>query len=206
MTVDQAEMAFLLSAETTGGLDPQTVLREKAAAVRKTGLAEFVQAAQSEEEIGGLAQLRRWLHQRRNALTEKAKGFGLDSPRGMLVVGVPGSGKSLIAKLSAAVLRRPLIRVDVANLFGGIVGESERNVREVQRLVDAVSPCVLWLEELEKAFAGTAGGPDLDSGVGKRVLGSLPHLDERPDQRRVHRRDGQRRALPAPRADAQGAF
>jgi SpoVK/Ycf46/Vps4 family AAA+-type ATPase len=116
--------------------------------------------------------LKDWVGKRKGAFTEKAREFGLPFPKGLLSVGPPGSGKSAGARAIADELGLPLIRVDMGAIFGGLVGESESNARKVISTLEAVAPCVAWLDEIEKGFAGSIGGA-LDSGVGARVLGTF---------------------------------
>jgi len=149
------------------------VMDEKAKAIKKTGILEYYPAAESLKDIGGLANFKEWIAMRQKAFTEKAKEFGLPSPRGALFVGIPGCGKSLAAKACANALQVPLIRFDIGRVFAGLVGKSEENMRIAIQTAEAVGQCVLWLDEIEKAFAGLASSGTTDSGVSARVFGSF---------------------------------
>ena len=119
--------------------------------------------------VGGLEVLRQWLELRKEAFSERAANYGLDAPRGLALVGIPGTGKSLCAKVTASMWRMPLLRLDMGAVFGGILGSSERNIREAIEISELISPCVLLVDEIEKAFAGSSG----DSGTAARVLGTF---------------------------------
>lgn len=179
LTTPEADNAFALSLlrpsiQKTGKVwDPQVVLEEKCAALKKTGLLEYVPAAGvGMQSVGGMKALKKWVSLRKRAFTEEAKTFGLPAPKGILMVGPPGSGKSLGAKAVSSELHLPLIRCDFGKLLGSLVGQSEGNMRKAIEVAEAVSPCVLWIDEIEKALAGSSGGSH-DSGVGARLLGYL---------------------------------
>ncbi|MCB9833566.1 MAG: AAA family ATPase [Planctomycetes bacterium] len=173
MTTSEAENALALSFVETGGLDPQVVARQKAEAVRKGQLLELHENPGSLDEVGGLDLLKGWLLQRRDAFSRRARDYGLPTPKGLLMVGLPGCGKSLTAKATAAAWERPLLRLDCGRLFGGLVGESERNLRRVIQVAEAVSPCVLWVDEIEKGLSGSQSSSSTDGGTSARVLGSM---------------------------------
>lgn len=149
------------------------VLDEKAASIRKNGVLEWYNNSCNMEEIGGLSQLKKWLTIRKQAFTEKARKFGLPAPRGLMLVGTPGCGKSLSAKACAANFGVPLIKLDVGRVFAGLVGQSEANMRSAIQTAEAVGRCVLWIDEIEKAFAGLGSSGSTDSGVSSRVFGSF---------------------------------
>jgi SpoVK/Ycf46/Vps4 family AAA+-type ATPase len=118
--------------------------------------------------------LKAWLIQRGEAFTQRARDYGLPVPKGMLVLGVPGTGKSLTAKATASVFGVPLLKLDAGRLFGGLVGQSEANVRSVIQTAEAISPCVLWIDEIEKGFGGVGGsGGSTDGGTSARVFGTM---------------------------------
>lgn len=171
LTLAEAENAFALSLIKTGGLDPRFVMSEKASAVRRSGVLEFYPADVSMASVGGLETLKEWLTRRGRAFSNEAKQFGLPEPKGLLVTGIPGTGKSLTAKAAAGLWGKPLLRLDVGRVFGSLVGESEAQMRLALKTAEAVAPCVLWLDEIEKAFAGM--GSSLDSGTSARVFGSF---------------------------------
>lgn len=152
--------------------DPVVVMDEKCAALRKTGLLEYIPSQGSGlTEIGGMSALKEWVRKRKKAFTPEAAEFGLRAPKGVLLVGPPGSGKSLGAKAIAAELELPLLKCDMGRMFGSLVGESERNIRKAIQIAEAVAPCVFWIDEIEKGLAGASGQGD--SGVGARVLGTI---------------------------------
>ena len=173
MTTIEAENAFALSVVETGGFNPEIIAREKARALKKNGLLEIIGSAQSLAAIGGLDVLKDWLTKRREAFTPRAKAYGLPSPKGLLILGIPGTGKSLTAKATARVFGLPLLKLDAGRIFAGLVGQSESNLRSVIQTAEAIAPCVLWIDELEKGFAGSRGGGSADGGTSARVFGSF---------------------------------
>lgn len=146
-----------------------TILKEKQQLIRKSGVLEYYEPDVTINDVGGLDNLKVYVAQRKNAFSQRAREYGLDLPRGVLLVGLPGTGKSLMAKVMTGG-DLPLMRCDFGALMGGIVGESEANLRHVFRLSSALAPCVLWIDEIEKALGGQG---DLDGGASKRMLGSL---------------------------------
>lgn len=172
LTLAEAENAMALAVIETKVLDADVVAREKMQAIRKSGLLEIWDNLGTLDEVGGLQNLKRWLKQRQRAFTPEAAAYNLPTPKGVLIVGLPGTGKSLIAKACAATWGRPLLRLDAGRIFGGLVGESERNLREIIRLAEAVSPVCLLIDEIEKAFSSGSDGSS-DGGTSARVFGSL---------------------------------
>ncbi len=140
--------------------------------VGQEGILEFIEAPVDLSEIGGLARLKAWLEQRRGALSKEGVEFGLVPPRGVLMLGVQGAGKSLCAKAIASAWRRPLLRLDAGSLYDRYVGESERNLRATLRQAEMMAPIILWIDEIEKAFAGAAGA-STDGGLSRRLFGTL---------------------------------
>lgn len=153
--------------------DIDGVLEEKRQAIRQTGILEFLPSQESLKRVGGLENLKQWVKMRQDAFTDEARRYGIPNPKGVLLVGIQGTGKSLSAKTIAHEWRLPLLRLDAGRLFGGIVGESESRVRQMIQLVEAIAPCVLWIDEIDKAFGNITGGVDGDSGTSRRVFGSL---------------------------------
>lgn len=153
--------------------DIDGVLEEKKQAIRQTGILEFFTASESLKNVGGLDNLKQWVRMRQDAFTEEARRYGIPNPKGVLLVGIQGTGKSLSAKTIAHEWRLPLLRLDTGRLFGGIVGESESRVRQMIQLTEAIAPCVLWIDEIDKAFGNITAGADGDSGTSRRVFGSL---------------------------------
>jgi hypothetical protein len=173
LTTTEAEDAFALSIVESGELTPALVAREKAQAVKKNGLLELIDRKETLESIGGLDQLKEWLLKRREAFTPRAAAYGLPTPKGVLMLGIPGCGKSLTAKATASVFGVPLLRLDAGRIFAGLVGQSEQNLRSVIQTSEAIAPCVLWIDELEKGFSGSRSSGSTDGGTSSRVFGSF---------------------------------
>lgn len=140
--------------------DLALIHEQKKQVVQKSGIMEMVQVKENMSDIGGLENLKKWLISKAKVFKniDKAAKFGVDLPKGVLIAGLPGCGKSLNAKAAASLLGVPLLRMDMGRLMGKYVGESESNMRHAIQLAEAISPCVLWIDELEKAFAGISGG------------------------------------------------
>jgi len=173
LTCSEAENAFALSIVTVKGVRAVNVAAEKAATVKKNGLLELVEVREGLSDIGGLDCLKDWLVKRRDAFSRRAQQYGLPSPKGLLIVGIPGTGKSLTAKATASVFGRPLLKLDAGKLYGSLVGQSESNLRTVIQTAEAIAPCVLWADEIEKGLAGSRSSGSTDGGTSARVLGSL---------------------------------
>lgn len=142
-----------------GKQDLKLIFEQKQQKIRKSGILEMIPLKETMEDIGGLEVLKKWLKKKAVVMKnlDQAKQFGVDSPKGVLIAGVPGCGKSLSAKAAADLFQVPLLRMDMGRLMGKYVGESEENLRKAIALAEAISPCVLWVDELEKAFAGIGG-------------------------------------------------
>lgn len=153
--------------------DIDNVLEAKRQAIRQTGILEFVTTHASLKQVGGLDHLKQWVQMRQDSFTEEARRYGIPNPKGVLLAGIQGTGKSLSAKTIAHEWRLPLLRLDAGRLFGGLVGESESRVRQMIQIVEAIAPCVLWMDEIDKAFGNITGGFDGDSGTSRRVFGNL---------------------------------
>ncbi|MCF7734309.1 MAG: AAA family ATPase [Akkermansiaceae bacterium] len=173
LTTTEAENAFALSVVETKGIDHRIVAREKARTLKRNGLVEVVEATTSLDDIGGLGLLKDWLVRRGGAFSACAKASGLPAPKGLLIVGIPGTGKSLTAKATAGAFGLPLLRLDMGRVFGGIVGQSEANLRSVIQTAEAIAPCVLWIDEIEKGFSGSKSSGSTDGGTSSRVFGSF---------------------------------
>jgi SpoVK/Ycf46/Vps4 family AAA+-type ATPase len=173
LTADEAENVFAKSLVQTGGFDIDVILSEKERIVRKSGVLEFFRTQEKMDNIGGLDELKGWLRKRQAAFSEEARAFGLPRPKGILMIGIPGGGKSLTAKACGASWRLPLLRLDVGKVFAGIVGSSEENMRRAIQMAEAVAPSILWVDELEKGFSGTGSSNSSDGGTAARVFGSF---------------------------------
>jgi len=173
MTTTEAENAFALSVVESGGLNAALISREKAQAVKKNGLLEIIGAKETLEDIGGLDLLKDWLQKRKEAFSPRARSYGLPMPKGLLILGIPGTGKSLTAKATSEVLGVPLLKLDAGRIFAGLVGQSESNLRSVIQTAEAIAPVVLWIDELEKGFSGSRSSGATDGGTSARVFGSL---------------------------------
>ena len=173
MTTLEAENAYALSVVQTGGLDPAVVAKAKAQAIQKNGLLEIIETDQSLENIGGLDCLKQWLVARRDGFSKRAIDYGLPAPKGLLILGIPGTGKSLTAKATAKVFGMPLLKLDAGRIFAGLVGQSEANLRSVIQTAEAIAPAVLWIDEIEKGFAGSKSSGSTDGGTSSRVFGSF---------------------------------
>lgn len=154
--------------------DRLLILRQKEQFIKKSGLLEMVPIKESIDDIGGLENLKSWLNDKRVVFhqLDKAIKFGVDIPKGIMIMGMPGCGKSLVAKATAKLFEIPLVRLDVGRLLGKYVGESEENMRKALKLAEAFSPCVLWIDEIEKAFSGV-GGTGGGSDVTTRLFGQF---------------------------------
>src|SRR5256714_11406453 len=176
LTLSEAENAFAKAIANDGVLDKddiRLVLDEKRQVIRKSGLLEFVNVGEDLGHIGGLDELKSWLIGRSGAFSEPARKFGLPAPKGLLLLGVQGCGKSLSAKAIASQWALPLLRLDLGRIFSSLIGSSEENLRRAIRVAESVSPAVLWVDEIEKGLAGNAGAAVTDSGVSARVFGAL---------------------------------
>lgn len=145
------------------------ITEEKRQVIRQSEALEFFPVSETMDDIGGLEQLKEWLQIRQGAFSEEARNYQLPPPKGVALIGIPGTGKSLTAKAIGAIWRLPLLKMDTGALFGGIIGESEERTRRALSVAETVAPCILWIDELEKAFA--QGG--LDGGTSARVFGSI---------------------------------
>lgn len=172
LTTTQAKRAFAKASVRDAVLDDRdidAVLDEKKAVIRESQALEFYAADETPDDVGGLDALKNWLTLRERAFSSEAAAYGLPAPKGLALIGIPGTGKSLTAKMIGGLWRLPLLRLDVGALFGSLVGESEERVRRALQLAATVAPCVLWIDELEKGFS--AG--DLDGGTSQRVFGTI---------------------------------
>lgn len=173
LTCSEAQNVFAECLVRQRSLDLDTVVTAKEQIIKKNGILEFFQSTERFSDVGGLLPLKAWLEKRRFAFTDKAREFGLPSPKGVLLFGIQGCGKSLIAKSVAGIWRVPLLRMDVGKIFSGIVGSSENNIRKAVSLAESVAPCVLWIDEIEKGFSGTRSSDYSDAGTTARVFSTF---------------------------------
>ena len=174
LTANEAELAFRSAAVQAGGLSAaavRQVAESKRQVIRKSGILEYYDKPESFADVGGLAGLLAWFRSRAPAFANTARYAGLPMPKGVLLVGVPGCGKSLSARALAGAWGVPLVRLDVGRIFGSYVGQSEANLRMAIQTAEAVSPCILWIDEVEKGFSGVQGQGG--GGVAARVFGTF---------------------------------
>ena len=168
----QVMMDVLVDDDRLDESDIDTIVAKKRAYLHVDGLLEFVEAPTSMDAIGGLVSLKRWLAAREGAFDDDAQAFGLPAPRGVLMLGVQGAGKSLCAKAIATAWRRPLLRLDPGALYDRFVGESERRLRGALAQAESMAPIILWIDEIEKGFA-SASSRSTDGGLSQRMFGAL---------------------------------
>ena len=177
LTEDEASLAIAKAVVQAGGvLDGravEAVTGEKQQIIRKSGLLEYYDNTELIDNVGGLDVLKEWLRKRVRAFTDEARAFGLPEPKGILLVGVQGCGKSLVARSVASMWRLPLLRLDVGRLFASLVGSSEENLRNAIRVAESIAPVVLWVDEIEKGFSGVGSSNVSDAGTAARVFGSF---------------------------------
>ncbi len=174
LTLQEAENAFALAMVNDGTIsidDLKIIMDEKMQVIKKTGILEFVTTNLSIDDIGGLDNLKSWLKKRNNSWSENAKKYCIPAPKGVLITGVPGCGKSLTAKAMSAIWQLPLLRLDLGKIFSGLVGSSEENMRRAIATAEAVAPSILWVDEIEKGLSGVNSGGD--SGVTSRIFGQF---------------------------------
>ncbi|NEN95473.1 MAG: AAA family ATPase [Moorea sp. SIO1F2] len=177
LTRDEAEKVYRKAYVKAGRLteaEVDIVLSEKKQIIRRNGILDYIEEDETLDSIGGLEELKRWLKQRSNAFTERAREYGLPQPKGMLILGVPGCGKSLIAKTTSRLWGLPLLRLDMGRVYdGSMVGRSEANLRNALKTAESISPAILFIDELDKSFAGSSGSSDSDGGTSSRIFGSF---------------------------------
>ncbi len=176
LTLREAENVFAKTIVVDGkltGEDIDMIFTEKQQIIRKSGLLEYYETDERFAHVAGLANLKDWFRKRSIAFTDQAARFGLPSPRGVLLLGVQGCGKSLIAKAVSGLWKIPLLRFDVGRMFSSLVGSSEENVRRAIQTAESVAPVILWIDEIDKALAGSTGSGGSDGGTSSRVFGTL---------------------------------
>lgn len=174
LTLQEAENAFALAMVNDGRIDGKdlvVILSEKMQVIKKTGILEFINTDIKVSDVGGLENLKSWLNKRNNSWSEAAKKYCLPAPKGVLITGVPGCGKSLTAKAMSAAWQLPLLKLDFGKIFSGIVGSSEENMRKAIKTAEAVAPSILWVDEIEKSLSGINSNGD--SGTSSRIFGTF---------------------------------
>ena len=176
LTLGEAENVFakiIVKDERMSGDAVNEVFAEKQQIIRKSGLLEYCATSENFANVGGLTILKDWLNKRAAAFTHEARAFGLPAPKGILMLGVQGCGKSLCAKAVSNQWQLPLLRFDMGRMFGSLVGSSEENVRRAIAVAESVAPAILWVDEIDKAFAGSQGSGATDGGTTARVFGTF---------------------------------
>lgn len=175
MTVMEADLAFCLAAvkDKLQEGSPRIVAQEKQQIIKKNGLLEFCQITEDIDSVGGVCYLKDWLNKRKLAYDLKAQLWNLPEPKGVLLLGVPGCGKSLTAKCISALWNMPLLRLDIGKVFQGIVGSSEENIRRAIATAEVVAPCVLWIDEIEKGLSGSRSSGTTDGGTTSRIFSTI---------------------------------
>lgn len=173
LTINEAENAFATSLAKNGCFDVMHVNRVKEKVICSGGLIECKSSNETLDSIGGLHSFTNWSRKRFLAFSPEAKAYGLPTPKGALLVGVPGTGKSLSAKALANLWQKPLLKLDIGKLFGSLVGETESNTRKALEIAEAMAPCILWIDEIEKGLAGLESSGKTDSGVTSRAFGTI---------------------------------
>ena len=175
LTSAQAQRIFSLAIVKDGVIDESDitlVTQEKKQVIGDSKALEFYSVEETIDDVGGLKTLKNWIRTRARAFTPEAKRYGLPAPKGIALIGIPGTGKSLSAKMIAGMWQQPLIRLDVGALFGSFMGESEERARHALQIAETIAPCVLWIDEMEKALA-QGGKGSTDGGTSTRVFGTI---------------------------------
>lgn len=176
LTTTEVNLAFTKAVEKFHKLDDSIIdylISEKEHIIKRDGLLEYYHAEGGLDSVGGLDNLKKWLALRANAYSAEALEFGIETPKGVLLLGLPGCGKSLTAKSVAKAWNFPLLRFDLGKVFGGIVGQSESNMRRALDVAKTIAPCVLWIDEIEKGLSGLSSSDKTDGGTTSRVFGTF---------------------------------
>jgi ATP-dependent 26S proteasome regulatory subunit len=173
LTITEAQTAFSKSLVAHHDWDIPTILEEKKQIISKSGMLDYFDSPVSMSDVGGLKRLTGWIGDRKATFSDEAAAYGLKKPRGLLTIGMPGCGKSLVCKAISSAWDMPLLRLDFGRLFGSLVGDSEKNAREAIKLAEAVAPSILWIDEIEKAISGISSSGKSDGGTTSRVLSTF---------------------------------
>jgi AAA+ superfamily predicted ATPase len=175
LTTDEIEGILAKSWVISNTLDSNIILSEKKQIIQKSGILEYYDSEEDLNQVGGLDNLKLWLNQRSRAFESKAQEFGLPTPKGLLLLGIPGSGKSLVCKAMSRLWNVPLLKLDIGRVMSGVVGSSEENMRKVIKLAESIAPCILFIDELDKGLSGIASSNFSDGGTISRVAATLLH-------------------------------
>ncbi len=173
LTLMEAQTAFSKSLVSERKWNLKTILEEKKQIIRKSGILEYYDKTVKMEDVGGLKELIKWIKQRKTCFSKEAEDYGLKKPRGLLTIGMPGCGKSLVCKAISNSWNMPLLRLDFGKLFGSLVGDSEKNAREAIAQAEAIAPAILWIDEIEKAISGGRSSGQTDGGTTSRVISTF---------------------------------
>lgn len=177
LTRDEAEKVYRKTYVQAGCFteaEVDVIHSEKKQLIRRSGILDYIEEDDTIDALGGLEELKRWLRQRSGAFSERAREYGLPQPQGVLVLGVPGCGKSFLAKTTSRLWGLPLLRLDMGRVYdGSMVGRSEANLRNALKTAESISPVILFIDELDKAFSGGTGSADSDGGTSGRIFGSF---------------------------------
>tara|TARA_Y100000310_G_scaffold57488_2_gene52700 strand:+ start:32233 stop:33912 length:1680 start_codon:yes stop_codon:yes gene_type:complete len=173
LTIPEAQTAFSKSIVKHKGWNIPTILEEKRQIISKSGILEYYDKTVPINEVGGLKNLVEWIKLRKTCFSKRAKNYGLPTPRGMLTIGMPGCGKSLVCKAISNLWEMPLLRLDFGKLFDSLIGASEQRARDALKLAESIAPVVLWIDEIEKALSGANSGGRTDGGTTMRVLSTF---------------------------------
>jgi len=174
LTLTEIELLATYMMLKSPEFSPKLIGEKKRDIIRKAGLIDWIDVTKTIENVGGMHNLKDWLHKRRDAFSAEAAEYGLPpNPKGLLLIGVQGAGKSLFAQAVASFFKLPMLRLDMGRVFSGIVGSSEENIRDVIKVAESVAPCCLWLDEIDKAFSGIGSSNQTDGGTTARVFGTI---------------------------------
>jgi SpoVK/Ycf46/Vps4 family AAA+-type ATPase len=171
LSLKEIEMICTYFMLTEKELDPAKIASKKQYAIKKSGILDWVNTDINLAKVGGLSNLKNWLYKRKDSFTEKAAHYNLPYPKGLLIIGIQGGGKSQASKAIASFWSLPLLRLDMGKVFSGIVGSSEENLRSVIKVAESVAPCIVWLDEIEKVFSNNSFSSD--SGTSSRIFGTF---------------------------------
>ena len=173
LTLSEAQTGFSKCLITHNEWNLKSIIAEKKQIINKNGMLEYYDPDVSMDDVGGLKNLVNWIRDRKVCFSQEAEKYGLKKPRGLLILGNSGAGKSLVCKAISSVWNMPLLRLDFGKLFGSLVGDSEKNTRSAIKMAELVSPSILWLDEIEKSISGVKSSSQTDGGTTNRVLSTF---------------------------------